>query len=174
MTVRIRRRLATAIPANSRNQVQATDFIWRPRRDLNPRLRREGGRPNRKRKKLQEPERTRCRSKSSKKQPNVSPPTRQEPPANYGSIALCAEAHNHPIDRSRTPGLRRDKDFDSCDLAGINEEGSCGSRNSLHVRRNCHIRRRKGNFRSPQGTSTALDYIVHCWPNCRTQWQLLR
>ena len=66
-------RLATAIPSNSRNQVQATDFIWRPRRDLNPCYRRESGKPNRKRKKPRETERTGWRFKSSRKQINVSP-----------------------------------------------------------------------------------------------------
>ncbi len=53
--------------------LRAKVLIWRPRRDLNPRLRRESREPNRKRKKPQEPERTGWRSTSCKKQLNVSP-----------------------------------------------------------------------------------------------------
>ena len=71
-------RLPKIFPASQghgllRKSAQLIEKIWRPRRDLNPCYRRESGMAKRNSNKLQERERTGCRSRSSKKHLIVSP-----------------------------------------------------------------------------------------------------
>ena len=79
---------------------------WRPRRDLNPCYRRESGKPNRKRKKLQEPGALDGRSKSRKTQINVSPTCPRPLVRNYLPITHQSRYVLAPTIIPRTRGGR--------------------------------------------------------------------